>query len=175
MLTCVENVDVDLPQGLIVLPGAVATKGIDLVPHSHGRVVHPPWPTFQVHCPPEHSSLQARRSSGPPVPQPHASQATATSAASATQPRWQNNKIHPEGLPIFLECLLQRLPECILVHLPPDWKCSLRKGTRNRAQRSKQRCPGTQNPSGWLHRQPQPSTFSLAMHTSRTCHSHLSA
>lgn len=51
-LTCIENVDVDLPQGLIVLSRAVPTKGIDLVPDSHGRVVHPPWPTFQVHCPP---------------------------------------------------------------------------------------------------------------------------
>lgn len=50
--TCIENVDVDLPQGLIVLSRAVPTKGIDLVPDSHGRVVHPPWPTFQVHCPP---------------------------------------------------------------------------------------------------------------------------
>lgn len=165
--TCVEHVDVDLPQGLIVLSRAVATEGIDLVAHSHGRVVHPPWPPFQVHCPPEHSSLRARRSSGPPLPQPHASEAT---ARSATQTQGQNNNIHPS------------LNACCkgYLHVPsftclPAGNVPLGKGTQSRAQRSKQRCPCTQNPSGWLHRQPQPNTFGLGTHTSRSCQSHLSA
>lgn len=50
--TCIKNVDVDLPQSLIVFSGAVPAEGIHLVADGHGRVVHPARPAFQVHGPP---------------------------------------------------------------------------------------------------------------------------
>lgn len=47
---------VDLTEGLVVLPGAVASEGVDLVAHGHGSMVDSPRPSFQVHRPAQHST-----------------------------------------------------------------------------------------------------------------------
>ena len=83
--------------------------------------------------------------------------------------------IHLTGLPIFLECQLQSC--CILTHLPPNWRwfySPLGKETQGRycnlskAWKNKQRCPSIQKTSGWLYRQPKPSTFGEGSRVLRT-------
>lgn len=44
--TCVEDVHINLTKCLIVLPGAVASKGVHLVTHCHSSMVDSPWPSF---------------------------------------------------------------------------------------------------------------------------------
>ncbi len=44
--TCVEDMHVNLTECLVVLPGAVASKGVHLVPHRHSSMVDSPRPSF---------------------------------------------------------------------------------------------------------------------------------
>lgn len=44
--TWVEDMHIDLTQRLVVLPRAIAPKGVDLVPHRHSSMVDSPWPSF---------------------------------------------------------------------------------------------------------------------------------
>lgn len=54
--TCVEDMYINLPERLVILPGAVAPKGVHLVAHRHGSMVDSPRPSFQVHRPAQHST-----------------------------------------------------------------------------------------------------------------------
>lgn len=54
--TCIENMHINLPKCLIVLPGAVASKGVHLVTHGHSSMVDSPRPSFKVHRPAQHST-----------------------------------------------------------------------------------------------------------------------
>lgn len=47
--TCVEDMYIDLTERLVVLPRAVAPKGVHLVAHCHRSVVDPAGPALQVH------------------------------------------------------------------------------------------------------------------------------
>lgn len=44
--TCVEDMHINLTECLVVLPGAVASKGVHLVPHRHSSMVDSPRPSF---------------------------------------------------------------------------------------------------------------------------------
>lgn len=56
--TSVEDMHVNLTERLVVLPRAVAPKGVHLVAHRHRSVVDPAGPAFQVHWPAQHSARQ---------------------------------------------------------------------------------------------------------------------
>lgn len=47
---------INLPESLIVLPGAVTPKGVHLMANRHSSMVDSPRPSFQVHWPAQHST-----------------------------------------------------------------------------------------------------------------------
>lgn len=49
---------VDLTERLVILPGAVAPKGVHPVAHGHRSVVDPAGPALQVHGPAQHFAQQ---------------------------------------------------------------------------------------------------------------------
>lgn len=49
---------INLTERLVILPRAVAPKGVHLVAHRHRSVVDPAGPAFQVHWPAQHSAQQ---------------------------------------------------------------------------------------------------------------------
>ena len=63
-LTSVEHMHVNLSERLVVLPGAVAPKGVHFVSNRHSSMVDSPRSSFQVHRPAQHPQEQA-----PPCPQ----------------------------------------------------------------------------------------------------------
>lgn len=54
---------INLTERLVILPRAVAPKGVHLVAHRHRSVVDPAGPAFQVHWPAQHSAQRRRTSS----------------------------------------------------------------------------------------------------------------
>lgn len=56
--TGIKDMHINLTKCLIVLPGAVASKGVHLVTHGHSSMVDSPRPSFKVHRPAQHSTRE---------------------------------------------------------------------------------------------------------------------